>query len=162
MPDSNPGKNRGPKTALDEKFLVIARQVMRSRGITSDRAISLELGRNQDFINRVQNGFQSATPEAWDDLLNKYPEAASINQNYNTGIAIGTNHGTATQNYTTLADCEKELLACKAQLTEATTKLIKAEQERDAFSRELDVMRELVKAKDETISLLRGGYNRPN
>jgi uncharacterized protein Yka (UPF0111/DUF47 family) len=40
--------------------------------------------------------------------------------------------------------------------------LTKVEQECDSLTRELEVMRELVKAKDEMIVLLKGGYNRPN
>ncbi|MDO7851594.1 hypothetical protein [Hymenobacter convexus] len=154
MPNSKAEKARGPKTALDEKFLAVARQVMKARGITSDRGISLELGRSQDFINRVQNGFQSATPDAWDTLLSKYPEAAAINQSQVTGIAVGVNNGVAAHTYT-MADCEKERDDARA--------------ERDALKKENELLRqqlamqtELIAAKDETLALLRGGHNRPN
>jgi hypothetical protein len=104
---------RGPKTELDEKFLSVARQVMRAHGITSDRAISLALGRKADFINRVSNGAQSATPEAWDILLNMYPEARNIMtnsvMNQGSGQAIGTNHGTINQEFATLPELEKHI-----------------------------------------------------
>lgn len=98
MPPSNSDKERKPKTELDEQFLLIARRVMQTRGIKSDRAISLALGRHSDFINRVSKGLQSATPEAWDKLLTDYPEArTTTNVMAQGGQAIGTNNGTATQ-----------------------------------------------------------------
>lgn len=110
MPAIKQEKARGPKTELDEKFLSIARQIMKSHGINSDRAISLALGRKPDFINRVSNGVQSATPEAWDALFSKYPEARGITTTnvmaQGGGQAVGINHGTATQhNYS--ADQER-------------------------------------------------------
>jgi hypothetical protein len=158
MPASKGEQVRGPKTELDEKFLSVARQVMKAHGITSDRAISLAIGRKADFINRVSNGAQSATPEAWDTLLNKYPEARNITTTnvmaQGGGQAVGTVHG---DNHYTLNDCERE-------------------RERDAYKNEVESLRQqlvdkeklittlesMVASKEEIISLLRGGYNRPN
>jgi hypothetical protein len=90
-----------PKTELDGKFLVTIQELMAKRGIRSDRAMSLELGRSPDFLNRVRNGYQSATPEAWDALFTSFPEARDITNNVTAdriGQVIGTNHGIATQN----------------------------------------------------------------
>jgi hypothetical protein len=42
-------------------------------------------------------------------LLSGASEPRAIYQKNDGGINIGTNHGTATQTYTTLADCEKDL-----------------------------------------------------
>jgi transcriptional regulator with XRE-family HTH domain len=78
-------------------------------------------------------------------LLPKSGEASGprgINQkNISGGQAIGVNHGTATQNQYSIADCEKERDAYKA--------------ERDKALAENELLRQLLTAKDETIALLR-------
>lgn len=116
-------KGRSPKTELDEKFLSIARQIMKSHGINSDRAISLALGRKPDFINRVSNGVQSATPEAWDILFSKYPEARNITTTnvmaQGSGQVVGTVHGDNHYSPTTLQDCQQELVQAQQSLAAA-------------------------------------------
>ena len=129
---------------------------MKAHGITSDRAISLELGRNADFINKVRRGLQSAPADAWDALLNKYPEARNItNTNVMSqggGQAIGTVQGDA--NYT-MSDCEKERDAYKGELEQLRLHL--------AAKDELIASKDaLIAAKDETINLLKAAYGRPN
>jgi hypothetical protein len=154
MPSSTEGQSKGPKTELDEKFLFIARQVMKPHGISSDRAISLALGRKPDFLNRVSNGLQSAPPAAWDALLHKYPEARNITNNtitQNGANSIGNVEGDA--NYT-ITDCEKERDAYKEQVEQLRSQL--ADKERLIASLE-----GAIASKEEIISLLRGGYNRP-
>jgi hypothetical protein len=67
-----------PKTDLDKQFLFIVRQVLKPYGITSDRAISLAIGKHADFINHVSNGLRSVSPAVWELLITKYPEASSF------------------------------------------------------------------------------------
>lgn len=123
MPAAKPTKEHRPKTELDEQFLTIARQVMRSHGITSDRAISIALGRHADFINRVSKGTQSATPEAWDTLLTKYPEARTTTttnvMSQGGGQAVGTVQGDNHYSPTTLHDCQQELAQSQQTLAAA-------------------------------------------
>lgn len=153
MPPSAESQSKGPKTELDEKFLSIAREVMKPHGIYSDRAISLALGRKPDFLNRVSNGLQSAPPAAWDALLNKYPEARNITTITQSGAnSIGNVQGDA---HYTIADCEKERDAYKDQVEQLRSQL--ADKERLIASLE-----GAIASKEEIISLLRGGYNRPN
>lgn len=100
QPDKDEPLSKKPRTELDIRFLAIVAEYMSKRGISSDRAMSLALGRSENFLNRVRNGYQSATPEAWGALFDKYPEAQNITTNVMAqggGQAIGTNHGTATQ-----------------------------------------------------------------
>lgn len=165
MPTANSERVRSPKTELDEKFLSVARQVMRTHGITSDRAISLALGRKADFINRVSNGAQSATPEAWDTLLNKYPEARSITNNvtaHGGGQAVGTVHGDNIYAPTTLEACRLELEQYKRDLANMRAELEKAQQQVADRDRLIASQEATIASKEEIISLLRGGYNRPN
>lgn len=128
---------------------------MKAHGITSDRAISLELGRNADFINKVRRGLQSAPADAWDTLLNKYPEARNITTNtvtQNGANSIGNVQGDA--NYT-ITDCEKERDAYKDQVEQLRSQL--ADKDKLIESQAVTIA-----SKEEIISLLRGGYNRPN
>jgi hypothetical protein len=163
MPPSNSEKERKPKTEIDEQFLAIARRVMQTRGIKSDRAISLALGRHSDFINRVSKGLQSATPEAWDKLLTDYPEARNItNVTAHGGQAVGTVHGDNVYAPTTLEACQLELEQHKRDLANLRAELEKAQQQvadRDKLIASQEVT---IASKEEIITLLRGGYNRPN
>jgi hypothetical protein len=155
VPKSTSSDSKRPKTELDERFLAVVTQVMKAHGITSDRAISIELGRNPDFINKVRRGFQSAPPDAWDTLLNKYPEARNITTNTITqsgANSIGNVQGDA--NYT-ITDCEKERDAYKEQVEQLRSQL--ADKDKLIASQEVTIA-----SKEEIISLLRGGYNRPN
>jgi hypothetical protein len=166
MPADKNERPRGPKTELDEKFLSIARQVMKANGITSDRAISLALGRKADFINRVSNGAQSATPEAWDVLLNKYPEARNItNTNVMAqggGQAVGTVYGDNTYSPTTLEACQLELEQHKRDVAALRGENEQLKQQVAAKDALLASQEVVIASKEEIISLLRGGYNRPN
>jgi len=97
-------KKKGPRTDLDKKFLLIVEQAMSKRGIQSDRAMSIELDRHPNFMNRVRNGLQSAPPDAWETLRAKFPttvESIDAITNYiatvGTGQAVGINHGTISQ-----------------------------------------------------------------
>lgn len=165
MPEAKTGKERKPKTELDEQFLSVARQVMKSRGVTTDRAISKELGRHPDFINRVSNGLQSATPEAWDALLNKYPEARNITNNvtaHGGGQAVGTVQGDNFYIPTTLEACQLELEQHKRDLTTTRAEVEQLKQQVAAKDALLESKDALLASRDEIISLLRGGYNRPN
>jgi hypothetical protein len=166
MPADKDERPRGPKTELDEKFLSVARQVMKSHGITSDRAISLALGRKADFVNRVSNGAQSATPEAWDTLLNKYPEARNITTTnvmaQGGGQAVGTVHGDNHYSPTSLEACQLELEQHKRDLATSRGELEQLRQQVAAQAALLETKDALLASKEEIISLLRGGYNRPN
>lgn len=149
MAKNQPNKDLKPKTELDERFLSVAREMMLRRGIKSDRAISVALGKHPDFINRVQNGYQSATPDAWDILFTQFPEATVITQNQNAGNAIGTNHGTSTQSIGAGGtDIERERDALK--------------QEVEFLKAQLIMKDSVIAAKDETIDLLKAAFNRPN
>lgn len=154
LSSSGDSPEKHPKTELDVKFLAAIQDLMAKRGIRSDRAMSIELGRSPDFLNRVRNGYQSATPEAWDALLSKYPEVRNITNTItqNGANSIGNVEGDA--NYT-IADCEKERDAYKDQVEQLRSQL--ADKERLIASLE-----GAIASKEEIISLLRGGYNRPN
>ncbi|WP_210516454.1 hypothetical protein [Hymenobacter terricola] len=82
-------EGKHPKTDLDRQFLAAAAQAKQLGGLKSDRALSLALGRNPDFINRVRNGFQSAPAEAWHELLTKYPALAGSDQQQAALYQIG-------------------------------------------------------------------------
>lgn len=163
MPSLKEGQSKGPKTELDEKFLSIARQVMAPYGISSDRAISLALGRKPDFLNRVSNGLQSAPPAAWDALLNKYPEARNItNVTAHGGQAVGTVHGDNHYFPTNLEACQLELEQHKRDLANLRAELEKAQQQVADRDKLIASQEATIASKEEIISLLRGGYNRPN
>jgi hypothetical protein len=81
QPDKDEPLSKKPRTELDVRFLAIVAEYMSKRGISSDRAMSLALGRSENFLNRVRNGYQSATPEAWGALFDKYPEAQNTTVN---------------------------------------------------------------------------------
>lgn len=154
-PDSTEDK-KGPKTDLDKKFLYVVEQAMSLRGIQSDRAMSIELDRHPNFINRVRNGLQSAPPDAWDALFAKYPAARNISTTNVTatggGQAIGNVEGDA--NYT-IGDCERDRDAYKAEVESLRQQLAA----KDVIIEGKDA---LLASKEEIISLLRGGYNRSN
>jgi hypothetical protein len=164
-PDNDKLNHKRPKTELDERFLATATQVMKAHGITSDRAISLELGRGVDFINRVRRGLQSAPADAWDDLLNKYPEARNITNNvtaHGGGQAVGTVQGDNFYIPTTLEACQLELEQHKRDLANMRAELEKAQQQVADRDRLIASQEATIASKEEIISLLRGGYNRPN
>jgi len=153
-PDSTES-DKGPKTDLDKKFLYVVEQAMSIRGIKSDRAMSIELDRHPNFINRVRNGLQSAPPDAWDALYNKYPAARNITTNTITqsgANSIGNVQGDA--NYT-ITDCQKERDAYKEQVEQLRAQL--ADKDKLIASQEVTIA-----SKEEIITLLRASYNRPN
>lgn len=102
LPKNLDREDKGPKTDFDQKFLDAIQRAKSISGIKSDRAMSIELGRHTDFINRVRNGFQSAPADAWDTLIAKFPEVRvvpiTLTVTQAGGQAVGINHGTATQN----------------------------------------------------------------
>lgn len=157
-------QEKRPKTDLDEKFISVATQVMKAHGIKSDRAISTELGYRPDFMNRVRNGVQSAPAAAWDALTNKYPEArAVINVTaQGGGQAVGTINGDNYYSPTTLEACQLELEQHKRDLAGLKAKNEQLQQQVVMQTALLESKDALLAAKDETISLLRGSYNRPN
>lgn len=154
--DSKEELPKQPKTELDVKFLAAVAQYMSKQGVSSDRAMSLALGRSENFLNRVRNGYQSATPEAWSALFDKYPEARNITTTnvmaQGGGQAIGTVEGDA--NYT-IADCEKERDTYKKEVEQLHLQLAA----KDELLAAKDV---IIASKEETINLLRASYNRPN
>ncbi|WP_223654351.1 hypothetical protein [Hymenobacter psoromatis] len=104
----------------------------------------------------MSHGAQSATPEAWDTLLNNYPEARNIT-NTNVmfkggGQAIGNVEGDA--NYT-IGDCEKERDTYKNEVEQLRLQLAA----KDDLLAAKDT---IIASKEETINLLRASYNRPN
>jgi hypothetical protein len=121
--NSDVPKEKRPKTELDVKFLALADELMAKRGIIKDAAMSRELGRSNEFINRVRNGIQSATPEAWDALLTKFPEARNITTTnvmaQGSGQVVGTVHGDNHYSPTTLQDCQQELAQMQQSLAAA-------------------------------------------
>jgi hypothetical protein len=151
MPEKKLEKNKGPKTSLDAKFLALASEVMKTRGITSDRAISQELDRHPDFINRIRRGLQSATPGAWDTLFDKYPEARNITNvtAHSGGQAIGTNHGTVSQDNWIPSD-PQGIIAGLEILVEQLRQQV-ADRDKLIASQEVTIA-----SKEEIISLLRG------
>lgn len=156
-------KEKRPKTELDVKFLAIADELMAKQGITKDAAMSRELGRSNEFINRVRNGIQSATPEAWDALLTKFPEARSItNVTAHGGQAVGTIHGDNFYAPTTLEACQQELEQHKRDLAATRGEVERLQQLVAAKDDLLAAKDALIASKDDTINLLRASYNRPN
>jgi len=166
MPEPKSERVRGPKTELDKEFLSTARQLMKAHGITSDRAISIALGRKPDFINRVSNGAQSAPPAAWDALYSKYPEARNITTTnvmaQGGGQAVGTVHGDNHYSPTTLEACQLELEQHKRDLASTRAELEKAQQQLASLTALLESKDAVIASKEEIINLLRASYNRPN
>jgi len=165
MPNTKHDKTVSPKTALDEKFLAIAAQVMMQHGIKSDRGISAALDRHPDFINRIRRGLQSAPPDAWDALLNKYPEARNITNNvtaHGGGQAVGTVQGDNFYIPTTLEACQLELEQHKRDLASSRAEVEQLKQQVASQAALLESKDIVIASKEEIISLLRGGYNRPN
>jgi hypothetical protein len=165
QPDKTENK-KGPKTDLDKKFIYVVEQAMSIRGIQSDRAMSIELERHPNFINRVRNGLQSAPPDAWDALFDKYPAARSITTTnvmaQGGGQAVGAVHGDNHYSSTTLEACQLELEQHKRDLAASRGEVEQLRQQVASQAALLESKDALIAAKDETISLLRGGYNRPN
>lgn len=88
-----------------------------------------------------------------DEATNNTGQAITKN---NYGNNVGQNVGTNTQYAGTGSpDCERQLAACQAQL-------LAAQGEVTSLKQQLERADALVAAKDETISLLRATYNRPN
>jgi len=164
--DSKKLQPKHPRTELDVKFLAAVAQYMSKQGVSSDRAMSLALGRSENFLNRVRNGYQSATPEAWSALLDKYPEAQNVTTTnvmaQGSGQAVGTVHGDNHYSATTLHDCQQELAQSQSELTAAKIELEQLRQQVTAQAALLESKDALLASRDEIISLLRGGYNRPN
>lgn len=164
--NSDASKEKRPKTELDAKFLAIADELMAKRGITKDAAMSRELGRSNEFINRVRNGIQSATPEAWDALLTKFPEARNSTTTnvmaQGGGQAVGTVHGDNHYSPTTLEACQLELEQHKRDVAALRGENEQLKQQVASQAALLESKDALLASRDEIISLLRGGYNRPN
>jgi transcriptional regulator with XRE-family HTH domain len=107
---------------------------------------------NAEFLTKLSNSFEQINL-GW--LLSGRGEvflpgsvpATSNTANINNNSGIGINTGTATQ-HITLEACQRELEAVK----------------RDAasYQREIRLLEGQLKDKEEIITLLRGGYNRPN
>lgn len=148
--------DKGPRTEQDERFLTLVAQIMKAEHISSERAFSLEFGRGPDFISRIRRGIQSAPADAWDALLKKYPETRSITTTnvmaQGGGQAVGTVHG---DNHYTLNDCERERDAYKGEVEQLRLQLAA----KDDIIAAKDA---LIASQAETLSLLRGGYTRPN
>jgi hypothetical protein len=164
QPDSTENK-KSPKTDLDKKFLYVVEQAMSLRGIQSDRAMSIELDRHPNFINRVRNGLQSAPPDAWDALFAKYPAARSIsttNVTANGGQAVGTVQGDNIYAPTSLEACQLELEQHKRDLASVRAELDKAQQQLASQTALLESKDAVIASKEEIINLLRASYNRPN
>lgn len=161
-----PKADKGPRTEQDERFLTLVSQIMKAERITSERAFSLEFGRGPDFISRIRRGIQSAPADAWDALLNKYPDArTATNTNVMAqggGQAVGTVHGDNHYSATTLHDCQQELAQSQSELTAAKIELEQLKQQVASQAALLESKDALLVSRDEIISLLRGGYNRPN
>lgn len=108
-------ETKRPKTELDRKFLEYVELIMLDLDLDSDRAMSIELQRHPDFINRVRNGVQSAPPEAWDILLDKYKvkinfvwvaEERTNHITGNQGSIVTNTQGVTTTTTTLLPDSE--------------------------------------------------------
>lgn len=156
---------RGPKTEQDEKFLLLVAQIMKVKGIGSERAFSLELERGPDFISRIRRGIQSAPADAWDALLSKYPEARDITTTTVTshgGQAVGTVQGDNYYVPTTLEACQLELEQHKRDLAAMRADNERLQQQVAAKDDLLAAKDMVIASKEETINLLRATYNRPN
>jgi hypothetical protein len=161
-----PRAEKGPRTEQDERFLTLVSQIMKAERITSERAFSLEFGRGPDFISRIRRGIQSAPADAWDALLNKYPEARNITTTnvmaQGGGQAVGTVQGDNLYAPTTLEGCQVELEQHKRDLASARAEIEQLKQQVAAKDALLASQEVVIASKEEIISLLRGGYNRPN
>lgn len=162
----HPESKKEPKTDLDKKFLYVVEQAMSMRGIHSDRAMSLELDRHPNFMNRVRHGLQSAPPDAWDALFAKYPAARNITAAHATppeeSPATGTvPAGSPYSLPTTLEACQLALEQHKRDLAAARAEAERLLQQVGSLQALLDSKDALLAAKEETIGLLRGGYSRP-
>jgi hypothetical protein len=163
-PQSDASKTeRGPRTEQDERFLILTTQIMKSEGIGSERAFSIELGRGPDFISRIRRGIQSAPADAWDALLNKYPEARNTtNVTAHGGQAVGTVHGDNHYSPTNLEACQVELEQHKRDLASIRAENEQMRQQIASQAALIASQEAVIASKEEIISLLRGGYNRPN
>jgi hypothetical protein len=160
------GVYKSLRSGLDEIFLSLVDRVMKTHGIKSASALSKELGKGVDFISKIRRGLQSAPADAWDALFEKYPETRNItNTNVTSqggGQAVGTVHGDNHYSPTNLEVCQLELEQHKRDLANLRAELEKAQQQIASQAALLDSKDALLASRDEIISLLRGGYNRPN
>lgn len=115
---------------------------------------------NSDYLESISSHF-SHVNLSWlitgigEPFLEGSEEAVNVSVKKNKGQTVGVNNGTVAQNSYTIADCEKERDIYKA--------------ERDSLAKEVGLLRDqlamkdqLIAAKDEMLTLLRGGHNRPN
>lgn len=139
---------------------------MSIRGIQSDRAMSIELSRHPNFINRVRNGLQSAPPDAWDALFDKYPAARNITTTNVTahggGQAVGTVHGDNVYAPTSLEACQLELEQHKRDLAGSRAEVERLQQQVSSQERLIASLEKNAASQEEIIILLRGGQNRAN
>lgn len=117
---------------------------------------------NSEYLEKLLKRFDAINP-TWlltgngEPFLAKPVQTGEPLVNYQKnyyGNSIGANHGTATQNHG-LADYERDLGACRAQLE-------LAQKEVESLRAQLTLKDALLSAKEETITLLRGGFSRPN
>jgi hypothetical protein len=83
------------------------------------------------------------------------PVKTKISGKKNAVNVAGANHGTATQNNYTIADCEKERDTYKVELD-------KVQQQVEHLQAQLITKDALIASKEETIDLLKAAFNRPN
>jgi hypothetical protein len=110
---------------------------------------------NSDYLQRIATHFKSANlswlitgegaPLIDDAQKSASTQQASIKNNPGIGISNGGNN---TINNLNLDNCQRELEACQREVA--------------SLRRELDLQAALLAAKEETITLLRASYNRPN
>jgi hypothetical protein len=79
----------------------------------------------------------------------------NISGKKNAVNVVGNNHGTATQNNYTVADCEKERDAYKAERDQAR-------QQVEHLQAQLATKDALIASKEETLTVLKAAFNRPN
>ena len=57
---------------MDRCFLEAAQEVMQRHGIASERALSIALKQNPNFISRIKTGVQSVPADVWDSFVHTY------------------------------------------------------------------------------------------
>lgn len=104
-----------------------------------------------DYLEKVMLHFESINP-IWLLTGKEEPFLSGAAPTTNTAhiknnSGIGINNGSATQ-HITLEACQRELEAMKRDAT--------------SYQREIELLKGQLEDKNEIITLLRGGYNRPN